>query len=308
MKRKETNLTEIDGKLYARVGYKDPRTGKWKSKYKRVQTKAEGRAQAVELRRQYSRPRAEQLDAEKMTFNDLLDAFPRKFEKYFAEMYREYFGAMKLRAIDYTTLKAFREKRETVKHRYTDELRCVATINREMEILRRLFNYAAQEDWITRNPFKQGEALIKLNEEVPRDRIPTDDEINRLLDHATGPRRHLRVLIFAALDTGLRRGKLLRLKRPQIDLENRLLDLGRPTARNKRHPRFVGITERLARELAAWLEERNRPTVNLFLVSGTIFKRAGRSFVSWPELPIFIFTICATGTQRMRYSPDSPAI
>jgi integrase len=263
-KRKEANLIEIDGKPYVRINYKDPRTGKWKSKYRRVQNARKVQEAAVDLRKKYGKPTPEQLDAEKMTFGDLLDAYPKPLAKWYVTLFRDWFGQMKLQAIDYAALQAFREHRLTVPHKTTlnkdvKKPRTVATINREMGALLRLFTFARKREWIPRNPFTQGDSLLPKAEETSRDRIPTAEEINRLLEHSTGPRRHLRVLIIAALDTGLRKGKLLTLKRPQIDLDNRLIDLGRPTVRNKKHPRFVGITERLAVELESWFDDYNPP-------------------------------------------------
>lgn len=250
---KHPNLTTIDGQLYARVSYKDPRTGKWKSKTQRVKNAKEGRAVAAKLKEQYASITPAQLDAETMTFSDLLTQYPKSLPAWYVAPLRERFGSERLQAIDYAMLQAFRAARLSVPHKNTGQPRAETSINREMEVLRRLFGFAVKRGWLARNPFNQGDTLLPKSAETPRARIPTDDEINRLLEHATGPRAHLRPLIFAALDTGLRKGKLLGLTLAQIDLENRLLDLGKPVVRNKKHPQFVGLTNRLARELEAWL-------------------------------------------------------
>lgn len=252
MPRQERNLTTIDGQLYARIKYKDPRTGRWRTKTQRVKTAKEGREVAAKLREKYAKITPAQLDAETMTFGDALDRFPRPLEKWFAALFREAFGVKLLRDIDYTALAAFREERLKIKHRYTGQPRAIRSTNAEVGALLRVFTFAHKRGWIARNPFNDGDSLLGKAEENQRDRIPTDDEINRLIEHAVAPRAHLRPLIFAALDTGLRKGKLFTLTKAQIDLENKLLDLGKPATKGKKHPRFVGITERLAKELEAW--------------------------------------------------------
>jgi integrase len=279
MKRKEPNLAEIDGQLYARVSYKDPRTGRWKSKTKRVKNRLEGRTVAAKLREQYARATAAQLDAETMTFGELLDNYPKPLPAWYSTPLRDWFGLQKLQAIDYAALNRFREHRLTVPTKTTRDkevkkLRAVASINREMEVLRRVLIYAHKQGWIARNPFSQGDSLLPKAAEGHRDRIPNDDEINRLLEYAIGPRAYLRPLIFAAMDTGLRRGKLLALTLAQIDFDRGLIDVGKRKVRTKKHPRFVGMTARLMAELRDWLGTREswEPDQLIFAIGD--FKRA----------------------------------
>lgn len=252
MPKREIYFTEVKGALYVRIPYQDA-TGKWKSKYKRVTSKAEGRKIAAELKTKLQQNGHAPVTAEKMTFAQLVERYPRPMPAWYKQLFLDSFGPRKLQSIDYAALLKFREQRAQVKHKATKEPRTVATLNREMETLRRLFVFAHKQGWIQRNPFNVGEGLITKAQEHHRDRIPTDDEINRLLEHAVEPRAHLRPLIIAALDTGLRKGKLLTLTKAQINLETNLLDLGRPKVKNKKHPRFVGITKRLRRELEDWL-------------------------------------------------------
>lgn len=97
--------------------------------------------------------------------------------------------------------------------------RTVATVNRELAILRRLFNVAVQEGWIVRNPFQAARALIRISEEVQRDRLLSFEEEKRLLEVCDGPRIHLYVIIVCALDTGMRRGEILKLNWADIDFK-----------------------------------------------------------------------------------------
>jgi integrase len=84
-------------------------------------------------------------------------------------------------------------------------------INRSLERLRALFNFAIARDLYPReNPFvKHGQPVIALAPETARKRRLQGDEEARLLQHASP---ELRDLIVAALDTGMRRRELLSLQ------------------------------------------------------------------------------------------------
>ncbi len=84
-------------------------------------------------------------------------------------------------------------------------------INRSLERLRALFNWAIQKDLFPReNPFlKNGRPVVKMAKEAARTRRLNGDEETRLLQHASPG---LRDLIVAAVDTGMRRRELLSLQ------------------------------------------------------------------------------------------------
>ncbi len=81
-------------------------------------------------------------------------------------------------------------------------------INRNLEFIRRLFNWANTKGLYEReNPFHRfGRRVIKMARQQPRTRRLQPGEEERLLTAASV---HLRHLIAAALDTGCRRGELL---------------------------------------------------------------------------------------------------
>src|SRR5437868_5941731 len=60
--------------------------------------------------------------------------------------------------------------------------RSITSVNRELALLRRMFNVAYREGWLLKNPFHSGEPLISLADEVKRERILTRDEEARLLE------------------------------------------------------------------------------------------------------------------------------
>src|SRR5262249_13288492 len=52
----------------------------------------------------------------------------------------------------------------------------IATVNRELALLRGVLNFARRKGWIIRNPFELGEPLISMASERKRDRVLTRDE------------------------------------------------------------------------------------------------------------------------------------
>jgi integrase len=112
---------------------------------------------------------------------------------------------------------------------------------------------AARNGWILRNPFIGGKSLITPGDEKPRERIITREEETRLLAACTGIRAHLRPIVIAALDTGMRRGEIFKLKWMDIDFENRIIIVRAFNTKTMRE-RQVAMTERLAKELETLFE------------------------------------------------------
>lgn len=88
-----------------------------------------------------------------------------------------------------------------------------------------MLNVAQAEGWLIRNPFKTGESLISIADEKQRERILAPEEESRLLAACTGRRKHLREIIIAALDTGCRRGELLKLRWNDVEFESRTITI-----------------------------------------------------------------------------------
>ncbi len=104
------------------------------------------------------------------------------------------------------------------------------------------------------SPFKQGEQLIKRSAENSRDRVLSFEEEERLLTACVDRRAHLRPLIIAPLDTGLRRGELFKLEWQDVDFDARLIRVRAINLKTNR-PREVAMTARLRDELMKLREE-----------------------------------------------------
>jgi hypothetical protein len=102
-----------------------------------------------------------------------------------------FFGDTPVGMIDYEMVLSFKEdrlRRKTKRGKPPKE----ATVNRELERLRAVFNFAKRKRWVKETPFEYGEPLISKANEMRRDRLPTDDAEARLLAHCTGRREHMR--------------------------------------------------------------------------------------------------------------------
>ena len=123
-------------------------------------------------------------------------------------------------------------------------------MNRELGILRRIFNVALREGWITKSPFNAGESLISPASERRRERILTLDEERRLLSTcASSSLKELHSLFICLLDTGARLSEILKhLRWNSVSFESRTITLEAMTTKSLRERKVV-MTERLFQEL-----------------------------------------------------------
>jgi integrase len=282
MKEKRGQVFEKKNGLWvARVSYKNS-NGKKTAIQKTVKSESEAN-KALEKLEKGGR---EEIDAEKMTFNDLADYYEKHYVKPakfiddrkvegmrnykriigFLKIFRAYFGKMKMRQIGYEEIVAFRSHRFTIPTHYK-RTRNIATMNREISSLRRIFNIGIRKGWILRNPVNMGEPLIDKSAERRRDRILTLEEEKRLLDACTGKRKHLKSLIILLLDTGARRGETLKLKFSDLDFENRLITFQALNTKTLK-TRQVMMTNRVYDELQKlWENSDKNENLNLFSFS-----------------------------------------
>jgi integrase len=125
------------------------------------------------------------------------------------------------------------------------------SINRTVDLLRHMMNWAVGREYLQRTPFQRGtETLIKnLHEDNKRRRRVSDDEESALLRVAPP---HIRAMLVAALDTGMRRGEMLALRFADIDMARGLIVLRGETTKSKKSRLVPLSTERL-RAVLAWL-------------------------------------------------------
>jgi integrase len=269
-------IFQENGKWHARVTAKDIESGKIRNIRRTAKSKSDARAILKELIRGLDSEGVQAVTTWSKTFADLADYYEahyaiaarfvdgQKIEgmrsarivRTYTACFRDYFKNKSLRSITYADISAFRRNRLNGKT-YKGQLRTIATVNRELSCLRRMLNVALKQGWIARNPFNCGDALILTSCEKRRERILTPEEETRLLAACDNPRRlNLKALLIALLDTGARKGEMLKLVWRDVDFDRRLITIRARNTKTLRE-RTVGITERLCRELMRLWEKAN---------------------------------------------------
>ncbi len=151
-----------------------------------------------------------------MTFADLAarflaDGSPRPYHLDRLKVLLPHFGEWPIGSISKPSVREYR----TARHK--EKTLSEATLNRDIEVLRHLLYWAVDEGFLAANPI----ARVRLPKQrrKPRPILSLAEEA-KLLD-AAAP--HLRQLIVAALDSGMRRGELLTQLMEHIDLTRRVL-------------------------------------------------------------------------------------
>jgi integrase len=114
--------------------------------------------------------------------------------------------------------------------------------------LRRLLNVAERNGWISKNPFRCGDSLIHVSDEVKREKVLSPAECQRLLDACSERRAHLKPVVIAALDLGCRLGELLKLQWKDVDLDSGIITIQAFNTKTMKE-RQVAATQRLRIEL-----------------------------------------------------------
>ena len=258
----------------ARITYTDL-SGKRRNVVRRCATKTEANLKLKELAREIARDIDHTVDVAKITFAHAAEAFVKA--KLFEAEYRdgkkiggvrsltplsyvpvllESFGRRKLRSITHGDVEDYKRMRISTPTRKGTE-RAIASVNRELELLRQIFNYAKRQAWLERSPFDFGDALIVKSAEVSRERTLSDEEEVRLLAVCYGRLAHLRPIIITAVDSGLRRGEMFKLTWADVDFVSKTITLPMLITKTLRS-RSVGMTDRMCDELLSLYEESDK--------------------------------------------------
>jgi integrase len=308
---------EIKGKLYARLQYKAD-NGKYKVKYKSISDKRTARSAVEEMRRELEVHGEETLTSDKMTFKNLAEKYedvkliPATYQdgvkvsgkrsiapvKSALNALLPYFERKLIRNIKTSDIESYKQSRlKTITMRGSTMK--IATINRELSLLRTMLNFALQNEWIIKNPFILSKGVISMSAEVERDRILSFNEEKRLLAVCHGRRFHLKALLICALDTAMRRGEILKMKWEDVNFI--LNEIHIPQTNTKTEDaRIVGITPRLRNELdLLWQTSPKEKSMLVFGITNTI-KTSFTSACKEAGILDFRFHDCRhTATTRM---------
>jgi integrase len=178
-----------------------------------------------------------------MTFGELAarfiaEASPKAYHLDRLKILLPYFGEVPIGRINKALAREFRADRHAAKQ-VSD-----TTVNRDLEALRHLLYWAVDEGLLAANPLSR--MPLVRERRIPR-RVISVAEEERLLQ-AAAP--HLRSIIIAALDAGMRRGEILGQRREHVDLGRGLLSVTRSKTAGG-EGREIPLTRRLQALLAA---------------------------------------------------------
>lgn len=271
---------------------------------KRAKSKADARAILKGLLKTLDEEGSQAFDREKLTFNDLADFYETHFckpaeyvdgkrivglrdvqrAKSCLGRFREYFGKSRLREIKYRDIRSYYLMR-LKQHTHYDRPPTIATMNRELGILRRMFNIGVREGWLMKSPLNGGESLISPASERRRERILTLEEEKKLLE-ACKHRREIRALYICLLDTGARLSEFLKhLHWRSVCFASRIITLEAMTTKTLK-ARQVRMTERMFQELAAlWELSLQAEGEKVFNTTVRIVRREFRLACEAAEIP-----------------------
>jgi integrase len=123
------------------------------------------------------------------------------------------------------------------------------TLNRDIEVIRHLLFWAADEGFIPTNPI----ARIRMVRERGKRRpvMPVPDELKLLAACSD----HLRPIVITALDTGMRRGELLNQRFEDVDFDRKVISVSHSKTAEGEH-RLVPMTSRVLELLASLRKPR----------------------------------------------------
>jgi integrase len=272
--------TDSSGQLFARVTYTDE-TGKRKDIKRKAVSRTHARERIKEMLREAEEKGEESLDSSRVTFSQLAKHYTDRYAKApryvgnrkvsglrsYVEVKRVvkilegHFGNTRIRSITHGDVLHFKTERldtpvkppstkKPRKKKLKNKQRSIATVNRELTVLKRMFSIALREGWILRHPFTGSDTLISSSDETKRTRVLSREEEELLLDACDENRSKLRPIIIMALDTGMRRGEILSLRWRDVDFENKRVNIQAMNTKTLRS-RSVPISPRLLDELNA---------------------------------------------------------
>ena len=283
------NRTDRPG-LWARVTYSD-NFGRRRVIQRRVATKTEGKLLLKKLLNEVEERGAQIIEGDRLTFAKLAQAYEKKrlfeptitpsgktigLKSYYTLKRRlktltTYFGNRLVKTVSHNDIEEFkRERLATPPARRNTAHRSETDVNRDLQLLRNIFNFALRQGWVRQNPFSLGEPLISIAAEPRRERVLSREEEVRLLEACAGPRAHLRPILICALDTAMRRGEMFQLRWRDVDLMSREINV-RATTTKTGKGRVVPISSRLHEELMRLFElSPDDPDGRVFGISNSI--------------------------------------
>jgi integrase len=146
---------------------------------------------------------------------------------------KEFFKGKRLRDITPMLIGKYKQLRLKTTTLHKRE-RSPATVNRELQVLSKVFSMAYDNGLVETNQMRR---VHKLREAPARERYLTDDEEKRLFEILVGRRAHIRPIVVVALQTGMRQGEILGMTWENVDFEQKTIYVAHPkTGRPRKLP------------------------------------------------------------------------
>jgi integrase len=282
----------------AKISATHPITGAIRQWERHAETSKEAHAKLKEISSaadRWIRQEAPQnLDPSKITFEDLALIFEQKKlikAKYvngrkvsgrreltapraWLASLREYFGKKRLATIRHSDLEDLKAYLADKPVRANGQ-RSMAAINRELEFLRTVLNFAVTNGYLERSPFQAGRSIIDRPAENKRERFPTFGEEMALLGECNGRREHLASRLIIAVDTGLRHNEMMTLGIADLDFEHSTINLRAENAKSGR-ARQIPMTSRVKIHMRELCEDEDNDT-------DLVFGGADRHEYAWEQ-------------------------
>jgi integrase len=172
------------------------------------------------------------------------------------------------------------------------------TINRELAFLRKIFNDLIKAGKAKKNPV----SLVTLFEEIQKERVLTYDEERKIIEaieKADSRYHHLKDMVILALNTGMRQGEILAMKKDWINLKDGLIIVPRHSQKRKKRDKRVPINSAIEPILKRLLKE-NKDSDYLF-----VNPKTGTQFTSvkngWDGILIKAGLTGKPGVDKLRF-------
>jgi integrase len=164
------------------------------------------------------------------------------YHKERAKQFLPYLAEMPIGRITKNDILRYRKQRQTdyLRSQGSEEPKPLSqtTLNRDIEVIRHLLFWAADEGFIPTNPI----ARIRMVRERGKRRpvMPVADELKLLATCSD----HLRPIVITALDTGMRRGELLNQTFEDVDFDRKVISVSHSKTAEGEH-RLLPMTSRV---------------------------------------------------------------
>jgi integrase len=268
---------EITTKTEAEAIFDDLKKAVRAGTFERRRAEAQPKTTALTFRQFAAIYKEHHVFAKKLAIGETIDYRLKPITEYFGDR-----PLTEIRTADVEDFIADLRKPRIAGRRKTPRVLAPASINRTIEILRHMMNWAVGREYIDRTPFRRGtETLVrKLREDNQRRRRIAEDEEARIL--AVAPPL-LRSMIIAAIDTGMRQGEMLSLRFKDTDLVRGLITLRGETTKSRR-TRLVPIGTARLRTVLEWLQldaDGEKKPADALVFSNEAGEPVGRFRTAW---------------------------